>query len=149
MSSDASSPETPPSEGPEVGPELRPDVAVPKLPRGRGLRLSRPELVRIAGMALVLVFLVMMQRPCSNAVSTFVTGFGDRGSAGSVMPRPASAVPAAGAGSAAPDLRDYVRLRPGMSEDEFKRAIDETRVNELKRAIDQARVKAAGSGTSP
>jgi len=52
---------------------------VPRLPRGRGIRLSRVQLVRIAGTVCLLVFLLVVQRPCASAVSTFVTGFGSAG----------------------------------------------------------------------
>jgi hypothetical protein len=122
--------------------EAAAEDAVPKLPRGRGIRLSRPELVRIAGMALLLVFLLVAQRPCANAVSTFVTGFGssadsgDRGSAGVVMPRPGTAQPpgssaasagTAGSGSAAPNLDQYEHLRPGMTDEEIKAVIERAR----------------------
>lgn len=122
------------------------DDDVPRLPRGRGLRLSPPQLVRIAGTVALLVFLIMMQRPCANSVSKFVTGFGssaDRGSAAAVMPRPgtidmpagsAGSAGAAGAGTAgaaggdAPGLEDYEHLRPGMTDDEVKAVIERARV---------------------
>ncbi|HEU4728204.1 MAG TPA: hypothetical protein VFT22_09955 [Kofleriaceae bacterium] len=119
---------------------------MPKLPRGRGLRLSRPQLFRIAGTVALLVFLLVMQRPCADSVSRFVTGFGsggDRGSAAAVMPRPGTVdVPAgsaaearpggaaaapAGGGSAAPGLDSYEHLRPGMTEAEIKAAIERAR----------------------
>jgi hypothetical protein len=48
---------------------------VPKLPRGRGLKFSGPELFRIAIMISLLVALVVLTKPCSHAVSTFVMGF--------------------------------------------------------------------------
>ncbi len=123
---------------------------VPRLPRGRGLRLSRIQLVRIAGTAILFVFLVMMQRPCSTAVSTFVTGFGGaggsgdpggRGSAATALPRPGTvdvpASSAAGSGTAAPSLGDYEHLRPGMTD------------AEIKAVIERARGRAAGSGGAP
>jgi len=69
------------------------DDAVPRLPRGRGIRLSRPELLRIAGLAILLVFLIVTQRPCASAVSKFVTSFGDQGSAAAAMPRPGTIDP--------------------------------------------------------
>lgn len=121
----------------------------PRLPRGRGLRLSGPQLVRIAGTVLLLVFLVAMQQPCSTAVSKFVTGFGDQGSAAVVMPQPGTVdVPAgsagsasgpaaagsAGSGSAAPSLDDYEHLRPGMTDDEIKAVIDRARVKSSTRS---------------
>jgi hypothetical protein len=118
---------------------------VPRLPRGRGLRLSRPELFRVAGLTLLLIFLLVTQRRCASAVSRFVTGFGDQGSASATMPRPGTvdvpvAAPGAGsaAGSAGPaDLDRYEHLRPGMTDDE------------VKAVIERARAKAAGQPAPP
>lgn len=117
---------------------------VPRLPRGRGLRLSRPELMRILGLLGVLVVLLVTQRHCSKSVATFVTSFGS-GSADAALPRPgtvdvpSSAPGRAAAGSAgAPEqagheLDGYERLRPGMTD------------AEIKAAIERARARAAGS----
>jgi len=98
------------------------DDEVPKLPRGRGIRLSIPQLMRVVGLLAVLVFLLVMQRPCANAVSTFVTGFDGSGSAGSGS--------AAGSGSGAGSARrldQYEHLRPGMTDDEVKAVIERAR----------------------
>ena len=100
------------------------DPSVPKLPRGRGLRLSRPELVRVLLLAILLVFLVATQRQCANAISGLVTGFGDQGSAAKTSPP-----------SGNPE--DYERLRPGMTD------------AELKAAIERARARAHGSAAQP
>jgi hypothetical protein len=125
------------------------DDAVPKLPRGRGITLSVPQLVRILGLIVVLVFLLVMQRPCANAVSTFVTGFdgsakgklagpGSAGATGSsATGSGATGSGAAGSGHAAPGLDHYEHLRPGMTDDE------------VKAVIERARVKAAGSAEPP
>jgi hypothetical protein len=115
-----------------------PDDEVPKLPRGRGLKLSRPQMVRIAGTLLLLVFLIVVQHPCADAVSKLVTGFGAQGSASAQMPRPGTVdMPAAsGSGSSAGSAERtdrYEHLRPGMTEDE------------IRAVIDRARIKAAGS----
>lgn len=101
------------------------DEPVPKLPRGRGLRFSRPELFRIVGLAALLVFLLVSGRPCSDAVSRFVTSFGDSGSAAAPLPRPGTVdLPGGSAGS---DLGRYEPLRPGMSDAELKAAIERAR----------------------
>lgn len=112
-------------------PPADPDPPVPRLPRGRGLRLSRIELFRILGLTFVLVFLVVSQRPCANAVSRFVTSFDDPGSAAAPLPRPGavdvpapSAAPGPGAGG---DLDRYEHLRPGMTDAEIKAAIERAR----------------------
>ena len=117
---------------------------VPKLPRGRGLRLSRPQMVRIAGTLLLLVFLIAMQRPCADAVSKFVTGFGDEGSQAVKMPRPGAVDQPTERGSAA----DYEQLRPGMTEAEIKAAIERSKA----KAAERARAgggSGSGSGSAP
>lgn len=101
------------------------DEPVPRLPRGRGMRFSRPELFRIAGLAILLVFLVVAQRPCADAVSRFVTSFGEQGSAAAPLPRPGTVDrPGGGSGS---DLDGYEPLRPGMTDAEVKAAIERAR----------------------
>jgi hypothetical protein len=113
---------------------------VPRLPRGRGIRLSRPQLVRIAGTVLLLVFVVLMQRPCADSVSTFVTGFGGSGSAAIALPRPGTVDIPVGSGSTGSDDQDlsqYEHLRPGMTE------------AEIKAVVERARVRAAGSNAPP
>ncbi|HET7502900.1 MAG TPA: hypothetical protein VFK02_17895 [Kofleriaceae bacterium] len=148
-------PSNPPDRRSRRPPRVGAEDEVPRLPRGRGLRLSRPQLFRIAGTIAVLAFLLVMQRPCADAVSKFVTGFGsgaDRGSAAAVMPRPGTvdvpagsaaaprpdgpaAVPAGGRGGSAgsggpdldPSLDHYERLRPGMTDAELKAAIERAR----------------------
>jgi hypothetical protein len=93
---------------------------VPRLPRGRGLRLSRIELLRIAGLAILLVFLLATQRQCADAVSTFVTSFGDQKPTQPVQPPAATT----GSGSADVDLDRYEHLRPGMTDAEMKATIE-------------------------
>jgi hypothetical protein len=121
-----------------------PDEPVPKLPRGRGIRLSGPQLMRIAGTAVVLVVLLVMQKPCAHAVSNFVTSFDGRGSAapagrgassrgsGASGAQVDSAVRggSGAAGSAAPGSAaepSYEHLRPGMTDEEVKSAIERAR----------------------
>lgn len=89
------------------------DEPVPKLPRGRGLTLSRPQIVRILGLLAVLIVLLVMQKPCADGVSKFVTGYGSGSGHGS-----------AHAGSGSADLDQYERLRPGMTEAETRDAIE-------------------------
>lgn len=110
------------------------DEEVPKLPRGRGMKLSTPELVRIAMTLAFLVAVVVMTKPCSSAVSTFVMGFGS----GSGSAR-------AGSGS----LKDpYERLTPGMSEQQVKDAIQRSKNrNDLQNGSGSAAPE-SGSGSS-
>ena len=75
------------------------DDPVPKIPYARGIRLSRPEMFRIAMFGALLVAVVVLAKPCSDSVSKFVTSFdsgsgsakagsGSAGSAGSAAPEP-------------------------------------------------------------
>jgi len=106
------------------------DEPVPKLPRGRGFKLSTPELVKILVTGGMLVAVVAMARPCGNAVSSFLMKFDNgsaQGSAAKSMPRPdtVKAPPA--------EPTEYELITPGMS-DEERRA-----------AIERAKARAAGS----
>ena len=95
------------------------DEPVTKLPRGRGIKLSTPEVFRIVMMAAVLVAVIVLTRPCASSVATFVTSFGSgSGSAGSAAPAPVMVVP---------DQTQYVRLRPGMTDEQVKAAIEEAK----------------------
>lgn len=85
---------------------------VPKLPRGRGMRFSGPELFRIAITLGLLVALVVLTKPCSHAVSTFVMGFD--GSAGSAR---------SAAGSSAIGSAELIPLR-GMTDDQVKETVE-------------------------
>lgn len=89
------------------------DEPVPKLPRGRGIRLSGPEVFRIAATGAMLVAVIVLAHPCANAVSTFVTGFGSGSAAGSAMPKP---------GNVDKPI-EYEHLKPNMTEQELKAAI--------------------------
>ncbi len=78
-------------------------------------------IVRIVLTAGLLAMLVIGARPCANATSRFVTGFGDEGSAAKAMPKPGTVdVPAPEVGSAGA----YERLGPDMTEAEVKAAIE-------------------------
>lgn len=119
-------------------PDPAPDE-VPRLPRGRGLRLSRVELLRIAGLAVLLVFLLATQRQCASAVSRFVTSFGEPaaspGTPGTSPGSGASADPAVGSGL---DLDRYEHLRPGMTDAEMKAVIERARARAAGRRDDAA-----------
>jgi hypothetical protein len=102
---------------------------VPKLPRGRGLKLSTPQLIRIGLTALMLVLLIVMQKPCADAVSGFVTSFGDNGSASPKIPKPGN-VDLPGSAAPAGSAGDYEHLKPGMSEEEIKAAIERSKAKQ-------------------
>jgi len=90
------------------------DEPVVKLPRGRGIRLSGPELFRIALTLAMLIALLVLTRPCSNAVSTFVMGM-DRSGKGSAHAK--SIQPST-------PIDSYEHLKPGMTEQEIRSAIE-------------------------
>ena len=118
---------------------------VPRLPRGRGFKLSMPMMVRIGGTLALLVVLVMMQKPCANAVSKFVTGFGDQGSAGSAMPRPGT-VEQPATPPAADRYDEYEHIGSNMSEAEIKAAIERAKAKAHAGSAAGAS-SAAGSGS--
>ncbi len=51
------------------------DDDVPRLPRGKGLRLRTTDVVRIAMLVLLLVCIVVLGRPCASGVAGFVDSF--------------------------------------------------------------------------
>jgi hypothetical protein len=75
----------------------------------------------------MLVVVLILAKPCANAVSGFVMGMDKQGSG--------SAAKHAGSGSAvAPSMSglpgsagDYVELHPGMTDDEVKQAIEKAK----------------------
>ena len=82
------------------------DDDVPRLPRGRGIKLSRPELFRIAMTLILLVAVILFTKPCANAVSGFVTSFDN---------------------SKKTNCDHYVKLKPGMTDEETKKAIEQAK----------------------
>lgn len=51
------------------------DEPVPRLSRGRGLRLRTGDVVRIGLFGTLLVFVVVMGRPCADGMAGFVESF--------------------------------------------------------------------------
>jgi hypothetical protein len=101
---------------------------VPKLPRGRGLKLSMPEIFRILLTAGMLIAVIVLAHPCGDAVGNFMSKFDDKGKTGSGA--------GTGSGSAGPPVpQHYVELKPGMTDEETKAAI--------------AKAKAEASGAAP
>lgn len=119
------------------------DEPVPKLPRGRGMKFSGPEMFRIVLMLVTLIGVIVLTRPCSRAVSGFVTSFdNDTGSSAKAMPKPGNVdMP----GSAAPGSAaepQYEQLKPGMSEAEIKAAMERSKAR-------NAAAQSAGSAAAP
>lgn len=98
---------------------------VPKLPRGRGLKLSAGAWVRIAMTATLLAMVVVVARPCGNAVGNFITSFGDEGSGSAQTSTPSD--PAAGT---------FERVPPNMTE------------AELRALVERSKARAAGANES-
>lgn len=98
---------------------------IPKLPRGRGLKLSGPEIFRILLTFGMLVAILVLAKPCGDAVSTFVMRFDNNGSSSAAIKKPGQVdVPV----KAAPSIgSNYVELRPGMTDDEVKAAIEKAK----------------------
>jgi hypothetical protein len=92
---------------------------VPKLPRGRGLKFSGPEMFRILLTLVTLIGVLVLARPCANAVSGFVTSF-DGSETEKQMPKPGNVdVPA--------PQQEMELLRPDMTEAEMKAAIERSK----------------------
>ena len=110
---------------------------VPRIPRGRGIRLSSPQVFRILMTAALLVAVIVMQKPCADSVSRFVTNFGPQAGQGSNGSN-------AGAGANVdPDLH-YVPISTDMTEAQIKAVVDQARRDE---AIRQAGRSGSGSGS--
>ena len=105
---------------------------VPKLPRGRGMKFSGPEMFRIAITIALLVAVVVLTKPCSHAVSTFVMGFD-----GSAKPP----VVNNGFGSA-----ELIPLR-GLNEQQLKSTVEHAQLRS-RRAGSGADLGSAGSAGS-
>jgi hypothetical protein len=128
------------SEPPQAEPKgIGIDEPVPKLPRGRGMKFSGPDMFRIVLLVVTLAGVVLLTKPCANAVSGFVTSFDGSGSSKEqAMPKPGNVdMP----GSAAAPEDQYERLKPGMSPEEIKAAMERSRVR-------NAAAKAAAQGSA-
>jgi hypothetical protein len=86
------------------------DEPVPRLPRGRGLKFSTPELFRIILLGIMLVAVVVLARPCAAGMSNLIEMF---------EPEPdAGAAPSPVVDYNLPP-GDYVRLTGTESEEEL------------------------------
>lgn len=95
------------------------DEPVPKLPRGKGIRLTGPEIVRVVMTAAMLIAIIVLAKPCGDAVSRFVMRFDNGSGAGSQMPKPANVQQQ----QPAPPPKG-VMIRGDMTEEERKAAIE-------------------------
>lgn len=116
---------------------------MPKLPRGRGLKLDGPMMFRIGGTLILLVMIILMRRPCADATSKFVTGFGEEGSA--VVPKPGTIDLPAGGGSAKPTGDGLEHVGPGATDEEVRAAWERTKA---KAKAAEGSAGSAGSGSA-
>jgi len=63
------------SEGPKGRAAERPSEPIPRLSRGRGLRLRTSDLVRIGMVATLLICILALGRPCADGMAGFVDSF--------------------------------------------------------------------------
>ena len=113
---------------------------VPKLPRGRGLKLTGPEVFRVLITATMLIVVLILAKPCGEAVSKFVMGMDGSGK-GSALPTPGKLEVPQLPGSAG----DYVELHPGMTDEEVRQAIEQAKAKQRER---QAASGSAASGSA-
>jgi hypothetical protein len=103
---------------------------VPKLPRSRGIRLAGPEMFRIALTCGLLVAVLVLAKPCGNAMGNFVMGFEGSGK-GSQLAKPGTVdlpgSPAPTMGNLPGSADDYIQLHAGMTDEQVKEAIDQAR----------------------
>jgi hypothetical protein len=101
----------------DAQPAEKPDEPVPRLPRGRGMKFSGPQLFRIGMTLVTLVGVIVLARPCANAVSNFVMSY-EQGS-GKQLPKPGTVE--------LPKTEQYERLEPGMTDEQIKAAIERSK----------------------
>jgi hypothetical protein len=94
------------------------------------MRFSKPELFRIGFTLVTLIGVIVMTRPCAHAVSGFVMSVDGSGSEtdkaikAKEMPKPGNVdVPVP-----TPQTQ-YEQLRPGMTEEEIKAAIERSKAH--------------------
>ena len=116
---------------------------VPKLPRTLGIRLTGPEMFRIVLTTAMLVAVLVLAKPCGNAVGNFVMGFEGKGK-GSAMPKPGNIDLPQLPGSA----DDYVELHAGMTDEQIQDAIAKARAKHAAKAGSGAGSAAATAGSA-
>ena len=88
------------SNPPESKPPAGDDEPVPKLPRGRGIKLSFPEIMRILMISAMLVAIVVLRKPCAENTGRFIESF------------------------ESPVDASYIRLSGEMTEEELRQKLD-------------------------
>jgi hypothetical protein len=88
------------------------DEPVPRLPRGRGLKLSFPEIMRILMILAMLIAVVALRRPCAENTGRFIQSFEP----------PADAGPGRTPGQLPPGR--YIPLNGEMTEQELREKLE-------------------------
>lgn len=120
--------------------EERDHEPVPRLPRGRGLRLNGPEVFRVLITGAMLVAVLILAKPCGDAVSRFVMGMDGSGKTAPIVKPGTADIPQL-PGSAG----DYVELHPGMTDEQVRQAIEQAKA---KRHTGSAGVGSAAAAPS-
>ena len=90
------------------------DPDVPRLPRGKGFKLSFGEIARIGMTATMLIAVIVLAKPCADSVGRFVAQFD-----------PPDAAPPAPPPQKVPG--GYVHLSPNMTPQQIEQAIGAAR----------------------
>jgi hypothetical protein len=91
---------------------------VPRLPRGKGIRLAGPQMVRIVMVAALLVAVIVLQRPCGEAIDNFFKSFDPPAQDAAVKEAPKPPDPYEG---------KYHEIKPGMTDREIEQVIEKAR----------------------
>ena len=106
------------------------------------MKLDGAMMARIGMTLALLIMIIVTAKPCANATSKFVTGFGEEGSGKTQMPKPGNVdVLPEGKGSAG----DYERM--GGTDAEQRAAFERAKAKAAARAAERAG-SAAGSGSA-
>lgn len=117
------------------------DEPVPKLPYGRGFKWSWAQIIKIVMTAGMLVAILVLARPCSEAVSNFMMRFDNKGSAAKQMPKPNNVEKK--------EPQDYELIRGDMTEAEQRAAIERAKARAAGSAVGSGSVSGSGSDAVP
>jgi hypothetical protein len=114
---------------------------------------SGPQLTRVIMFATLLLAIILMRRPCADAVGRFVSSFDETpaGHDGGVraVPKPEAIVDDTAAPAHDPYKTDYVEIKPGMTDAEIQAAIEKARAKAEQGALDAGAAPAPTPPPSP
>lgn len=113
------------------------DEPVPRLPRGRGLSLSVPEILRIAMFLALLIAVVTLRQPCADSAGRFVESFEPPDETAPAQVEPAQVELPPG---------KYIRLTGEMSEEEIRQKIESLAAEGAEGAAEDASAEQAPAG---